>query len=165
MAGADYVLHVASPVPGARPEDEDEVIVPARDGALRVLRTARDAGVRRVVLTSSFAAVGYGHGRTGRVFDERDWTNTGGPGVTPYVKSKAVAERAAWDFAETEGKDLELSAVNPVGIFGPVLGPDYSSSSSTTPSRAPPPPNGSSSSPASEAAGDGQPGRAVSRVS
>jgi dihydroflavonol-4-reductase len=127
-AGADYVLHVASPFPGAAPKDEDEIIIPARDGALRVLRAARDAGVRRVVLTSSFAAVGYGHGKTSRVFDERDWTDTGGPGVSAYIKSKAIAERAAWDFIEADGKDLELSVVNPVGIFGPVLGPDYSSS-------------------------------------
>ena len=128
-AGADYVLHVASPFPGTAPKDEDEVIVPARDGALRVLRAARDAGVRRVVLTSSFAAVGYGHGKAAsRVFDERDWTDASGPVVSAYVKSKAIAERAAWDFIEADGKDLELSVVNPVGIFGPVLGPDYSSS-------------------------------------
>jgi dihydroflavonol-4-reductase len=128
VAGADYVVHVASPFPAARPKHEDELIVPARDGALRVLSAARDAGVKRVVLTSSFAAVGYGHDRPGRVFDESDWTDTAGPGVTPYVKSKAVAERAAWDFIAREGKGLELSVVNPVGIFGPVLGPGYSSS-------------------------------------
>ncbi|MEV7975868.1 NAD-dependent epimerase/dehydratase family protein [Streptomyces sp. NPDC086519] len=128
VAGADYVLHVASPFPGAAPKNEDEVIVPARDGALRVLRAARAAGVRRAVLTSSFAAVGYGHGRTGRTFDEDDWTRTDGPGVSAYVKSKAVAERAAWDFVESEGDGLELTVVNPVGIFGPVLGPDYATS-------------------------------------
>lgn len=128
VAAADYVVHVASPFPAARPKHEDELIVPARDGALRVLRAARDAGVKRIVLTSSFAAVGYGHDRSGRVFDEQDWTDTAGSDVTPYVKSKAIAERAAWDFIEHEGKGLELSVVNPVGIFGPVLGPDYSSS-------------------------------------
>ncbi|MFQ3560670.1 NAD-dependent epimerase/dehydratase family protein [Streptomyces gramineus] len=128
VTGADYVLHVASPFPGARPEHEDDVIVPARDGALRVLRAARAAGVRRTVLTSSFAAVGYGHRPTGRVFDEGDWTRPDGPGVSAYVKSKAVAERAAWDFVESEGDGLELTVVNPVGIFGPVLGPDYATS-------------------------------------
>jgi len=128
FAGAEYVLHVASPFPRARPQHEDELLVPARDGALRVLRAARDAGTRRVVLTSSFAAVGYGHGGSERVYDERDWTDTAGSDVTPYVKSKAVAERAAWDFIAREGNGLELSAVNPVGIFGPVLCPDYSSS-------------------------------------
>jgi dihydroflavonol-4-reductase len=128
VKGTDYVLHVASPFPGSAPKDENEIIVPARDGALRVLRAARDAGVRRVVLTSSFAAVGYGHGRTSRVFDEHDWTDVNGPGVSAYVKSKAIAERAGWDFMDREGRDLELTVVNPVGIFGPVLGPDYASS-------------------------------------
>jgi dihydroflavonol-4-reductase len=127
-AGADFVLHVASPFPGAAPKNPDEVIVPARDGALRVLRAARDAGVQRVVLTSSFAAIGYGHGATSRVFDETDWTDVDGPGVSAYIASKAIAERAAWDFMEREGKDLELTVINPVGIFGPVLGPDYASS-------------------------------------
>ncbi|MFJ3824175.1 SDR family oxidoreductase [Streptomyces nodosus] len=128
VAGADYVLHMASPFPGAQPKNADELIVPARDGALRVLRAARNAGVRRTVLTSSFAAVGYGHGHTGRTFSEDDWTETDGPGVSAYIKSKAIAERAAWNFVESEGDKLELTVVNPVGIFGPVLGPDYSAS-------------------------------------
>ncbi|MEU6251158.1 aldehyde reductase [Streptomyces sp. NPDC047043] len=126
--GVDHVLHIASPFPGSRPKHENELIIPARDGALRVLRAARNAGVKRVVLTSSFAAVGYGHAPADRVFTEDDWTNVDGPGVAPYIKSKAVAERAAWDFIETEGQGMELVAINPVGIFGPVLGPDYSSS-------------------------------------
>lgn len=82
-SGADYVLHIASPFPGAAPKDENDLIGPARDGALRVLRAARDAGVGRVVLTSSFAAVGYGHGSTDRVFTEADWTNPDGPGARP----------------------------------------------------------------------------------
>ncbi|WP_282205425.1 SDR family oxidoreductase [Kitasatospora fiedleri] len=128
VAGADHVLHLASPFPAGAPRHEDELIVPARDGALRVLRAARDAGVRRTVLTSSFGAVGYGHRAGGHVFTESDWTDLDGPGVSPYVKSKTVAERAAWDFAATEGGGMELTVVNPVGIFGPVLGPDYSSS-------------------------------------
>lgn len=126
--GADYVLHIASPFPGSHPKDENELIIPARDGALRVLRAARDADVMRVVLTSSFAAVGYGHGPTDRVFTEADWTSLDGPGVAPYIKSKAVAERAAWEFIAAEGQGLELTTINPVGIFGPVLGPDYSNS-------------------------------------
>jgi dihydroflavonol-4-reductase len=126
--GVDYVLHIASPFPAGSPKDEDELIVPARDGTVRVLRASRDAGVRRVVLTSSFAAVGYGHGRTDQVFTDSDWTDVDGPGVSAYVKSKALAERAAWDFVERRGQGLELTVVNPVGIFGPVLGPDYSSS-------------------------------------
>lgn len=128
VAGCDYVLHVASPFPVGVPKDENELIVPAREGALRVLRTARDAGVKRVVLTSSFAAIGYGHAPAHRPFSEEDWTNLEGHGVGAYVKSKTLAERAAWDFLAREGGALELSVVNPVGIFGPVLGPDYSTS-------------------------------------
>jgi nucleoside-diphosphate-sugar epimerase len=126
--GCEYVLHVASPFPPDIPKHEDELIVPARDGALRVLRAARDAGVRRVVLTSSFAAIGYGHPEQSTPFDETNWTDPNGPGVTAYVKSKTIAERAAWDFMAREGGALELAAVNPVGVFGPVLGRDYSTS-------------------------------------
>jgi nucleoside-diphosphate-sugar epimerase len=128
VAGCDYVLHVASPFPGSVPKNEDELIVPAREGALRVLRASRDAGVKRVVLTSSFAAIGYGHPERSTPFDETDWTDPGGDDVLPYVKSKTLAERAAWDFIAREGGSLELAVVNPVGVFGPVLGPDYSTS-------------------------------------
>jgi nucleoside-diphosphate-sugar epimerase len=110
------------------PKHEDELIVPAREGALRVLRAARDAGVKRVILTSSFAAVGYGHKPQSAPFDETSWTNLNAPDVQPYAKSKTLAERAAWDFIAREGSALELSVVNPVGVFGPVLGPDYSTS-------------------------------------
>ena len=128
VAGCEYVLHIASPFPPGIPNDENELIVPAREGARRVLRAARDAGVKRVVLTSSFAAIGYGHAPRATPFTETDWTNTNGDDVRPYVKSKALAERAAWDFIAQEGRALELSVVNPVGVFGPVLGPDYSTS-------------------------------------
>jgi len=127
-AGCDYVLHVASPFPPALPKHEDDLIVPAREGALRVLRAARDAGVKRVVMTSSFAAIGYGQKLTGRPSTEDDWTDPNGDDVRAYVKSKTLAERAAWDFIAREGGALELSVVNPVGVFGPVLGPDYSTS-------------------------------------
>lgn len=126
-AGCDYVLHVASPFPAGLPRHEDELIVPAREGALRVLRAARDAGVRRVVLTSSFAAIGYGHEPGGAPFDETAWTDPEA-GVPPYVKSKTLAERAAWDFIGREGGALELAVVNPVAVLGPVLGPDYATS-------------------------------------
>jgi nucleoside-diphosphate-sugar epimerase len=128
VAGCDYVLHVASPIPPTSPKHEDELIVPARDGTLRVLHASRDAGVRRVVLTSSFAAIGHGQKPRATPFDETDWTDLSGADVRPYVKSKTVAERAAWDFIASEGNGLELSVVNPVGVFGPVLGPDYSPS-------------------------------------
>ena len=127
-SGCDFVLHVASPFPETIPKHEDELIVPARDGALRVLRAARDAGVRRVVLTSSFAAVGYGHPQQQAPFDETTWTNLDGGDVSAYVKSKTLAERAAWDFIAREGGGLELATVNPVGVFGPVLGADYATS-------------------------------------
>jgi nucleoside-diphosphate-sugar epimerase len=125
--GCDYVMHVASPMPAAAPKTEDEVIVPARDGVLRVLKAARDASVRRVVLTSSCGAVYYGHPPQAAPFDETSWTNIEGE-MSAYVRSKAIAERAAWDFMATEGGALELSVVNPAGIFGPVLGADFSSS-------------------------------------
>jgi nucleoside-diphosphate-sugar epimerase len=128
VSGCDYVLHVASPFPMSIPAHEDELIVPAREGALRVLRAARDAGVTRVVLTSSFAAIGYGHPPQAAPFDETSWTDLDGEGVHAYVKSKTLAERAAWDFIAREGGALELSVVNPVGVFGPALGPDYSTS-------------------------------------
>ena len=128
VAGCDYILHVASPFPANQPKNEDDLIIPARAGALRVLRGARQAGVKRVVLTSSFAAIGYGHAPMERPFTEADWTDPNAGGVSPYAKSKTLAERAAWDFISGEGGALELSVVNPVGVFGPVLGPDYSSS-------------------------------------
>ncbi len=131
VRGCDYVLHVASPFPGGVPRHDDELIVPAREGTLRVLRAARDAGVRRVVATSSFAAIGYGHGAPASrdaPFTEADWTDPAGAGVDAYVRSKTLAERAAWAFIEEQGGGLELAVVNPVGIFGPVLGPDYASS-------------------------------------
>ncbi|HEX3397485.1 MAG TPA: aldehyde reductase [Steroidobacteraceae bacterium] len=128
VAGCDYVLHVASPFPAYVPKHEDELIVPAREGALRVLRAARDARVKRVVLTSSFAAIGYGHAPQSTPFNETNWSNTTGNDVTAYVKSKTIAEREAWNFIAREGGDLELSVINPVAVFGPVLGPDYSTS-------------------------------------
>jgi nucleoside-diphosphate-sugar epimerase len=128
VAGCDHVLHVASPFPLGRPKHEDDLIVPARDGALRVLRAAREAGVRRVVLTSSFAAIGYGHGHPDKIYDETSWTDVDGPGVGAYAKSKTIAERAAWDFVGADGGAPELAVVNPVAVLGPLLGPDPSTS-------------------------------------
>ena len=128
VADCDYVLHVASPLPAYVPKNEDELIVPAREGALRVLRAARDARVKREVLTSSFAAIGYGHPSQSARFTETNWSDVTGSDVTAYAKSKTLAERAAWDFIAREGRELELSVINPVVVFGPVLGPDYSTS-------------------------------------
>lgn len=127
VAGCEYVLHVASPLPPNEPKHEDELIGPAREGTLRVLRAARDAGVKRVVLTSSFAAIGYGHDDKETLFDETNWTDPNSE-ITAYAKSKALAERAAWDFIAKAGGNLQLSVINPVAVFGPVLGPDYSAS-------------------------------------
>jgi nucleoside-diphosphate-sugar epimerase len=128
VAGCEFVLHVASPLPPSVPKHEDDLIVPAREGTLRVLRASRNAGVKRVVLTGSFAAVGYGHTTRKTPFNETDWTDLSGGDVQPYPKSKTLAERAAWDFIAKEGGSIELSVINPVGVFGPVLGPDYSAS-------------------------------------
>jgi dihydroflavonol-4-reductase len=128
VAGCDFVLHVASPFPQSAPKHEDELIIPAREGTLRVLRAARDAGVKRVVSTSSFAAIGYGEIPADRPFSEGDWTDPNGAHVSAYAKSKTVAERAAWDFIADGDGALELSVVNPVAVLGPVLWPDLSTS-------------------------------------
>ncbi|WP_370964162.1 SDR family oxidoreductase [Amycolatopsis sp. cg9] len=123
--GVDAVLHVASPFPPGSPETDDEVIRPARDGAVRVLAAAREAGVRRVVLTSSFAAVGYG-ATPREEYTEADWTDPADPN-SAYVRSKVIAERAAWEQVRSAGGP-ELAVINPAGIFGPVLGGRLSSS-------------------------------------
>ena len=124
-AGMDGVYHLASPMIQAT--DPDEVVVPARDGALRVLRAARDSGVPRVVLTSSFAAIGYSP-KPVRDYTEEDWTDPGTPGLAAYPLSKAVAERAAWDFMDSEGGDMQLVVINPTWIAGPTLTVDARSS-------------------------------------
>lgn len=128
VAGCQFVLHVASPFPPGVPKHEDELVIPAREGALRVLRASRDAGVKRVVLTSSFAAIGYGTVPPVRPYDEENWTDTEANNVSAYVKSKTKAERAAWDFYARDGNKVELAVVNPVAVFGPVLGPDFATS-------------------------------------
>ena len=128
IAGCEYVLHVASPLPASIPKNDDELILPAREGALRVLRASREAGVARVVMTSSFAAIGYGREPKNTPFNETDWTDASAAGLSAYVKSKTLAERAAWDFIAREGGGLELTVVNPTVVLGPVLGADYSTS-------------------------------------
>jgi dihydroflavonol-4-reductase len=126
--GVDVVHHVASPFPLASPNNEMDLIRPAREGTLRVLRAARHAGAKRVVLTSSAAAIAYGWGRDApEVFNDSHWTQLDGPRpVPPYQKSKTLAEHAAWDFAKAEG--MELTAVNPVGVFGPIRSADVRTS-------------------------------------
>ena len=118
VAGCDYVIHTASPFPPGLPKSEEELIRPAREGTLRVLKAAHIAGVRRVVLTSSIAATNYGTDKA--LYTEADWTDINSPLATPYYKSKTLAEQAAWAYSRENG--LELSVINPSLILGPLLG-------------------------------------------
>ncbi|MCS0502694.1 SDR family oxidoreductase [Ancylobacter mangrovi] len=127
-AGCAYAMHGASPTPTGGQTSEEDWIRPAVDGNLRVLRAARNAGVKRVVLTSAFGAICAGHGPMERPFNETDWSDLTAGNVWPYQKSKTLSERAAWDFIAREGEGMELSVVNPVAVLGPVLGADYSHS-------------------------------------
>ena len=129
VSGCDYVLHTASPVPNAEPKDENEVIKPAVEGTLRVLKAAARAGVRRVVLTSSVAAIRAGNEESGRVLDEEDWSDTTRD-IVAYNKSKTLAERAAWDFIE-QHTTLELATINPGMVIGPFLNSHFSPSIET----------------------------------
>jgi len=124
-----YVLHVASPLPRSAAKDDDELVVPARDGTLRVLRAANEAGVERVVLTSSISAIVYGNDRS-RTFDESDWSNLHGKRIGAYDKSKTIAERAAWNFIDTLGADaaMQLVVINPGLVLGPLLSADWGTS-------------------------------------
>jgi nucleoside-diphosphate-sugar epimerase len=128
MAGCSHAAHLASPLPRGVPKDPDVLIVPAREGALRALRAAKAAGVRRFVMTSSVAAIAYGRGRGEHHFTEADWTDPRGPGLTPYILSKAIAERAARDWVTREGGGIEFCAINPSLVLGPLWSVDYSSS-------------------------------------
>lgn len=129
MADCRYVLHVASPIPRVPPKDENELIEPAREGTLRVLRAAHRAGVERIVITSSLAAVLYGQDRD-RVFTENDWSNVDDPRIGAYEKSKTFAERAARDFMASLGPNTTMSLVtiNPGLVMGPVLSGDWGTS-------------------------------------
>ncbi|HEY8810194.1 MAG TPA: NAD-dependent epimerase/dehydratase family protein [Solirubrobacterales bacterium] len=125
--GCSYVLHVASPFPPVQPKDPDELIVPARDGTLRVLGASLDAGVDRIVVTSSVAAItGSGKPVHRRPLAEEDWSDPDNPKLSPYARSKTIAERAAWDFMHERGATEKLATVNPGAIIGPVLNEDRS---------------------------------------
>ncbi len=128
MAGCSHVAHVASPLPTDAPKHEDELIVPARDGALRALRAAKAAGIKRFVMTSSMAAIAYGHGGTKSVFTEADWTDPTSPDAYAYVRSKTIAERAARDWVAAEGGGMEFVTVNPSLVLGPLQSGDFSTS-------------------------------------
>lgn len=127
-AGCSHVVHVASPLPAGVPKDANDLIVPARDGALRALRAARAAGVRRFVMTSSVAAISYGRGRGVHHFTEADWTPLDQPGLSPYIQSKTIAERAARDWVAQEGGGIAFCSINPSVVLGPVWSADYSAS-------------------------------------
>ncbi|MBC2777153.1 SDR family oxidoreductase [Parasphingopyxis marina] len=127
-AGCSHVAHIASPFPASAVKDENELIVPAREGALRVLRAAKAAGVTRFVMTSSAAAIAYGHPRGDYTFTEADWTDITHPDVYPYIKSKTIAERAARDWVLADGGEMEFCTINPTAILGPVLSDDISAS-------------------------------------
>ena len=126
----DYVQHIASPIPTNLPKDHDELIAPARDGAIRVLTAAKKAGVKRVVMTSSMAAVAYGWGDARpKLLTEEHWSNSGNlADNTAYTRSKTIAERAAWEYVNGEGKGLELTTINPAAVLGPVMSGDFSAS-------------------------------------
>ncbi|TGD18402.1 SDR family oxidoreductase [Levilactobacillus suantsaiihabitans] len=128
MRGATYAIHVASPTPNRVFKDENDMIRPAVAGVRRVLTAARDAGVKRVVLTSAYGAIFAGHPHRTTPYTERDWSDVTAKGVHAYQKSKTLAEQAAWAFIKREGHGMELAAVNPVGVMGPVLADDYSHS-------------------------------------
>jgi len=128
MTGATYVIHVASPTPKLNFKNPDEMIRPAVDGVVRVLTAARDNGVKRVVLTSAYGAVFAGHKNRTTPYTEKDWSNLDDKKIQPYQRSKTMSEMAAWDFIKNEGQGLELAAVNPVAVMGPVLSAKYSHS-------------------------------------
>ncbi|HEY2177882.1 MAG TPA: aldehyde reductase [Caulobacteraceae bacterium] len=129
VAGADYVLHVASPLGIAEPKDADELIVPARDGALRVIGAAVKAGVKRVVMTSSVAASAPPHTARGEtVSDESVWSDGEDPAIGAYARSKTIAEQEAWALIGSSGGATTLATVNPALVLGPVLDGDASGS-------------------------------------
>jgi dihydroflavonol-4-reductase len=129
VRGCRHVLHVASPFPAVQPKDEQDLIRPAVQGTLRVLRAAASAGVGRFVQTSSLVAVMYGHPRSRtQPFTEADWTRVDSPGVSAYGKSKTLAERAGREFAARQGAGLHYSTVNPGFVLGPMLGREIGTS-------------------------------------
>lgn len=130
MNGCDYVLHVASPYVAKVPKDENELIKPAVEGTLRALKAAKKAGIKRVVLTSSMVAM-MGDANGSIDIDQSSWTNVKAKNATPYLKSKTLAEKSAWDFInnQQDNKKLELVVVNPGPVYGPTLSGNLSGES------------------------------------
>ncbi|WP_068943638.1 SDR family oxidoreductase [Chryseobacterium timonianum] len=124
--GCQYVIHTASPTPNTDAKTEEDFVIPARNGVLFVMRAAKKAGVKRVVLTSAFGAVSYGTLKD-TPYTEDDWTVLNDT-VFPYQRSKTISEKAAWEFIQNEGAGMELSVVNPTTVMGPVLSNDYAHS-------------------------------------
>ncbi|MEJ6395658.1 NAD-dependent epimerase/dehydratase family protein [Gymnodinialimonas sp. 2305UL16-5] len=125
MAGVDVVMHTASPFPMASPKDENDLIRPAIDGTLRALRAAQSAGVTRVILTSSVAAI-EAKDKTDPLGPE-DWSDPDHPIATAYYKSKTLAERAAWDFV-ADHPEMQLTTINPALVLGAPLDQNYGTS-------------------------------------
>lgn len=128
MNGCDYVLSVASPVFMTIPKDEDEAIRPAVEGIVRILKAARNTGIKRVVMTSNFGAVGFSNKNPNTITTEANWTDPDEKGLSAYEKSKLLAERAAWDYIKKEGENIEFTTINPVAILGPLLSAHISGS-------------------------------------
>ena len=129
--GKDFVQHIASPFPRELPKHEDDLIIPAKNGTLNVLKAAALNNVKRVVLTSSSGAIIYGKpkGQESNTYTENDWTDyLNKQDTTPYFRSKTIAEKAAWDFIKSEGSDMELVTICPGAILGPVLEKDFGTS-------------------------------------
>jgi dihydroflavonol-4-reductase len=126
--GAEFVLHVASPLGVPPPKNPDDLIIPARDGAKRAISAAIKAGATRVVMTSSVAATSPDSRSPDGVSDETVWTNPDDPGADAYSRSKTIAERAAWDLIASSGGSTTLATVNPALVLGPILGADFSDS-------------------------------------
>lgn len=126
--GADIVMHTASPFPFEQPRDENELIGPAVEGALRALKAAHRAGVKRFIITSSVVAIMEGHESNQSAFDETDWSNVDSPDINAYSKSKTLAERAVWDYAEKHAPDMQITSINPGLVLGPSLDANYGTS-------------------------------------
>ncbi len=124
VAGCDYVLHVAAPVGVDAPRDPDELIIPTRDGALRVLGAACRANVQRVVLTSAIEACRPPMTGPDGVSDEVRWTDVGDCKLGPYRVAKTLAERAAWEFMAQRSGRTTLTTILPSAVSGPILGKD-----------------------------------------
>ena len=128
MKDCNYVLHIASPIPRTAPKDPDELIKPATEGALRAIKAAEEAKVKRFVMTASTASIAYGYGNTGKVFTEENWSDPEGEDNSAYTRSKTIAEKAAWDYIGDSESEMEFSTINPGAVLGPVLENDYGTS-------------------------------------